>query len=163
MLEAFRPDLAPEEGERNMLIGLDTILTGSLSELMSWAEAPVGLPPDPFHPERPCNAITTFDREGAELVWGAFKASNGMKNVSYKGAPSEMILLRSLWEEHAWPMIDPAGEACLSYKMDVQHKRRDWREEGVMIYFHGRPKPQDLVEGSELKKVWETGHRIEEL
>lgn len=157
VLEMFRPCLWPESGERHVAVGLDTILVGRLDWLFAWHHAPVGLPMDPYQKATVCDAVISWDRAGAALVWAEFQDSlkDGMKRHHYAGRPSEMALLRDLWGRAKWPTFDDThpGE-LLSYKAHVCKGRKDWRRSSV-VYFHGEPKPADLDPSDPLRGVWE--------
>lgn len=145
--EVFRPDLAPRAGERNLFVGLDTVFVDDARWLFEWDHAPVGLPLDPYHAPERCDAVVSYDAEGAALVWAAYEESrdrDGMRADLYAGKPSEMALLRRLSREHGWPPLEPGFHRLRSYKVHGSQ-----RVQGTtVVYFHGTPKPQDLPEGN---------------
>lgn len=156
MLEVFRPNLWPEGDDRYMLIGLDTVLVGDCDWLFEWDKHPVGLPLDPFHAPIPCDAVVTWNREGAEIVWKAFLKSKktGMKKHLLKGKPSEMQLLRDLFVAHKWQTLEREPKKLLSYKVHVAPRRSNEFMEASVVYFHGRPKPHQLPPTNPVRKAW---------
>lgn len=138
LCEVFRPDLAPALGERDLFIGLDTVFVGDATWLFDWNHSPVGLPLDPYHAPERCDAVVSFDRAGAELVWSAYEASrdaDGMRQDHYAGRPSEMALLRRLSKEHDWTALEPGFHKLRSYKVHGNE-----RIDGTsVVYFHGTP------------------------
>lgn len=156
MLEAFRPDMWPAEGERIVHMDLDTVIVGDCDWLWEWDKAPLGFPLDPYRRDTICSGIRTWDRRGAQIMWEAYLEAkkNGMSAYKIRGAPSEMMLMRKVWRDHGWPTLEPEPEKLLSYKVHVK-KGADWQKASA-VYFHGSPKPQDLPEGDPLRMVWES-------
>lgn len=138
ILEAFRPDLHPEPGERLVMVGLDTCITGPCGWLWEWNLSPVGLPLDPYHAPKPCNAVMTWDASGARDVWGEFKASGNMHAYRLCGVPSEMALLRALYVARGWKPLEEEPKRLRSYKV------HGYSAEASLIYFHGRPKMDQI-------------------
>lgn len=155
-LEIYRPDLSPAAGWRNVAVGLDTVFTGDASWLWHWSESPVGLPLDPFYAPDVCDGVASFDAEGARVVWDAYELAkpDGMKNylMGGKSQPSEMLLLRTLYERHAWKPLEYRPERLLSYKVHVRKHKMSGAD---VVYFHGRPKPGDLPPNDPIRQVWE--------
>ena len=167
MLEPYRPGL--RSSERSLLVGLDTIVVGNCDWLFEWDEAPMGLPWDPFQKETVCDAVVTWDKHGAEIVWEAFLKSrkDGMKCHLLFGRPSEMILFRDLWTQLGWPTLELTPKRLLSYKCHVKGRSgrdRSW-DKASIVYFHGNPKPCHLHKTHPLRQEWERietelhGHR----
>lgn len=150
VLEAFHPDLAPAEGERNLLVGLDTVFTGDCEWLFEWDKAPVGIPLDPLCPPEACDAVITYDREGAALVWAEFERTRGtgMKEHFFAGAPSEMALLRNLRAALGWEVLEAEPRLLRSYKV------HGYDPCASIVYFHGKPRPGDLPEGDPVRALW---------
>lgn len=153
MLEAFRPTLWPKQGERNLLVGLDTVLTGDCDWLFEWDKSPVGLPLDPYNAPQVCNAVVSYDAEGAAIVW---RARGRVADTKYAGVPSEMALLRKLYVEQGWSPLEDTPTKLLSYKVHVRDRRRSLHNASV-VYFHGRSKPADLPEDDPVRRMWD-GH-----
>lgn len=158
VLEAFRPDLRPKFCDRFLLVGLDTVFINDFSWLFEWDHAPVGIPRDPFDTKTVCDAVISFDKQGAKIVWDFYLkevARNQMKDHLLARKPSEMMLLRTLSKVHKWKNLDETNPGMLlSYKAHVVRDRRLWRNSSI-VYFHGHPKPADLPKESEIRKVWE--------
>ena len=157
VFEAFDAELWPKGNERCVLVGLDTIITGDIGWLFEWRESDVGLPLDPYYAPEFCDAVVTYNRAGAALVMQRYlrEAGAGRMNSHYTlaGRPSEMVLLRAMAKEHEWAPLEAEPRRLLSYKQHVLKEGRDWREASV-TYFHGDPKPHQLPEDDDLKKVW---------
>jgi len=149
--EAFHPDLWPEEDGRLVLLDLDLILVGDCEWIGRWDLATVGLPLDPFFPDRVCSTVVTADRKGAELLWEA-AVHVYPQDYKYMGQPSEMALLRVMAKSHCWEPLEPAPSRLLSYKAHVK-KGHSWTDASI-VYFHGEPKPADLDDREVLKSLW---------
>lgn len=156
LCESWAPDLWPKKGERALFVGLDTIFVSDCSWLFEWKKSPVGLPHDPYEKPLPCDAVVSYDREGAALIWNEFLHSRGdrMANHLYAGRPSEMALLRNLSKKYGWEPLEEVSSQLLSYKADVIARGVRWQKSSL-VYFHGTPKPADLEEHELLKKVWQ--------
>lgn len=156
VFEAFHPDAPRSDTGRTILVGLDTIITGSLDWLATWDESPVGLPLDPYCAPVPCDAVVTFNAEGARMVWERYvreRDADRMARYRLHGCPSEMHLLRGMYAEHGWKPLEPEPERLLSYKVHVARDGCPW-DEASMVYFHGHPKPADLPEDHPLRERW---------
>lgn len=156
MCECFHPDYWPQPGDRVLAIGLDSIITGSLDWLFEWNEAPCGFIRDPLVPETISNAVMTFDRQGAVRLWDAFlnareKKFEGMKIFDL---PSEMMMMRKLWEKERWPLLEEEPRRLLSYKVD----REKFAPEASVVYFHGNPKPHALEKDDPIYRFWGSGN-----
>lgn len=158
VLEAFRPGLRPPDGDRVLLVGLDTVIVGDCEWLFEWRDAPIGLPLDPYHHPEVCDAVVTFDAEGADLVWSAFLESrkDEMRGDLFMGKPSEMALLRRLRARYGWDTLEPEPRGRLmSYKV---HVLPDFAFDGAsIVYFHGEPKPDELDTRNPIRREWERG------
>lgn len=165
VLEGFRPGLQPKEGERVVMVGLDTVFVGDSSWLFDWNEAPIGLPLDPYHDPEPCDAVIVVSPDGAWTVWNYFIAEakrNKMKDHLMAGVPSEMMLLRHLSKVHGWAKLEPRATRLLSWKVHLNKNlftpktiSPRWPSGTSLVYFHGRPKPADLPEEDPIRKEWE--------
>ncbi len=144
MLDIFNPIRWPTGDDRCLMIGLDTVFLNDPSWLFEWSGGPVGLPLDPYHPKLACDAVVSYDRYGAEMIWGRYQheLKTRMKSCLYRGKPSEMALLRKLFAENRWDPIEPKPERLLSYKAHVL-KGKPFTK-ATAIYFHGHPKPHSL-------------------
>jgi len=155
VLEIFAPDLRPAEGQRHLAVGLDTVFISDPSWLFQWCAAPVGLPRDPIFTKTVCDAVISFDAEGASIVWDEFQRASDSRMSRYlmMNRPSEMMLLRSLWDKYQWPMLEPEPRQLLSYKCHVQ--KTGLCPETSVVYFHGRPKMIDLPQTDPIRMEWE--------
>ena len=154
--EAFFPDYWPEPDERVLWMGLDTVIMGDPSWLYLWDESPVGLPLDPYATPQPCDAVISFDRQGAEIIWRAYQevAVNKMRDFLMGTNPSEMYLLRHLYKIHGWAPLEEHPKKLLSYKQHVLCEGLDPLETDI-VYFHGNPKLPDLTKGNPVRMEWE--------
>lgn len=135
-------------GQRVLLVGLDTVFVRNSDWLFDWDASPVGLPADPYNLEGPpCDAVVTFNAEGARVVWNHFREcheSSAPFRHLYGGRPSEMVLLQHLFEREGWRRIEGTKmERLVSYK-GGNVALKGVPEEATLVYFHGSPKPQDL-------------------
>jgi hypothetical protein len=149
MMQIYGPEHRPEEGERILAVGMDTIITGDIDWLFEWDEAPCGFPYDPYVTDTICNGVSTFDRKGADILWKAYLSQDFDNDDMWMGnKPSEMMLMRKVWKEHGWPVLDDS--TLFSFKAHYQQKR-----EGTpcIVYFHGIPKPHDI--GGPLRFMWD--------
>ena len=163
VLEAFQPKLMPLEGDRTLLVGLDTVPMGDLRWLFN-TKGPVTLPMDPLFQDEVCDAVIVFNRTGAKKVWQRYldeKAKNGMQDFLMAGKPSEMMLLRKMYEEgEDWTVFEESPQRLLSYKAHVAATtgprigRPLSLEHASIVYFHGRPKLRDLPDSDPVKRGW---------
>jgi hypothetical protein len=146
LLEAFRPDLGIERG---FLLGLDTVIVGSLAPLAGYS-GEFAMLSDPYNPTLLCNGVTAFSRDGGARAWEAWRAS-GTQRFELGGLPSEMVFLRD-----AFPAAERLDRLypgqIASYKCHV-------RPEGLgadvrVVYFHGQPKPDELLAESWVREHW---------
>jgi len=155
-MEAFAPENAPPPGERYVLFDLDQIIVGPCDWLWDWDEAPLGMPRDPYVPEKPCSTVVSYDNVGAAMMWEAYHSVDGSRFALPKGGQdrfSEMEVMRYLFAENDWPFLEDEPRRLLSYKVHVTKKRMSWNRASI-VYFHGRPKPQDLPSAA-LRGTWE--------
>jgi hypothetical protein len=157
MLEVFREGLRPKMGRRHILVGLDTVFVGNSKWLFDWDKSPIGLPLDPYKAPLPCNAVTTFNFEGAAFIWDAFEVAktDGFKDYMMFGCASEMSLLRFLYEQEKWYPLEPRAKKLLSYKVHWNQMRNPFLESPSMVYFHGRPKPHEMTPHDPVRRIWE--------
>ncbi len=178
MLQAFSPDfcewagiymdwhhLNRQQRPRALIVGLDTVVMKNIDWLMAFAPSPIVMPPNPAHGKLAngvCNAVVNYNREGADLVWKAYEEVRAVhasgqamdRSLMMGSCFSEMQLLRQLWNEHQWARVDSPPARLVSYKYHLRHL--GWDLEKVdMVYFHGRPKPQDLDLSNPIRREWE--------
>ena len=155
IMEVFSPANRPKGNTRHVWMGLDTVLVGNCDWLFQWNTSPMGLPIDPINPARACNAVMSYNEEGADIAWEAYevaKAKNGMNDFRLQGQPSEMQLLRFLCKRERWRPLEIKPKQLLSYKSHVT-KGAPWRGASV-VYFHGVPKPHELPLQDPIRKEW---------
>lgn len=159
MMQIFSPAHRPARGERILAVGLDTIIVGDCDWLLGWDEADLGWIRDPLSPGTISNSVMTFNSLGAELLWDRYqeaKAQNFPARYRIFDQPSEMMIQRSIYEEHPFPLLEEEPRRLLSYK---KHTREGvfWPGGRVsVVYFHGSPKPHELEMGNPLLDMWDT-------
>lgn len=110
-------------GERLVLMGLDTVITGDLTEIFAY-QGELAVPRDPYLPQSPCNGVVL--QKGARNDITLSKASN------------DMVALQDF--EHEW-LDDLFPGQILSYKVHVRGKEV---VDPRIIYFHGIPKQHEV-------------------
>jgi len=151
MMEMYRPELV---GERSILIGLDTLFVGDLSDIESF-DNEIIVPKDPFHPEHLCNALVSVSNFYSKKLWDSWLKTRekDLNNKKYEisGQWSEMEWLRdnvkdaSYWE-------DLAPNQIVSYKAHCKNGEPD--EKAKIVYFHGYPKQHNLSSKGWVLKNW---------
>lgn len=164
VLEAFG---LPPDKDRTLLIGLDTVPINDISWLFDWDESPVGLPWDPLFTDVACDAVVTFNNEGAQQVTQRYSKErlNGMKDYLMGIRPSEMMLLRAMFKENKWSALEPfPPKKLLSYKAHVKPVCGPFLgvgpiplDEASIVYFHGTPKPGELPLEDPIGQIWRNG------
>lgn len=151
--EAFRPDLGVESG---ILVGLDTVITGDLSDICALDGSDIFAPRDPYKLRMPCNALVRFNAAGADYLWSEWNRDRAYwrGECVYAGHPSEMVFLRRLWPRADWQYIDDLlpGQV-VSYKVHV--RSQGGGKDARVVYFHGNPKPCDLPASDPVRLAWE--------
>lgn len=112
-------------GTRLVLMGLDTVITGSLDEIFAYA-GELAVPRDPYLKKVPCNAVV--------LQHGA------RPDISIVKSSSDMTALESFkfeWLDDLFP-----GD-ILSYKVHVKNREHGYPK---IVYFHGIPKPHEVTD-----------------
>jgi len=69
VMEAFRPGLGKG---RRFIIGLDTLITNNIDELLNW-RGECGLLTDPFEPHTICNGIGLFSAAEVKRIWNLWQ------------------------------------------------------------------------------------------
>lgn len=156
VFEVVRSNLRPRMGKRHIWVGLDTIFMSNAQWLFDWDESIVGLPRDPLYPHKACNAVWTWNYEGAAFVWDAYEVAkkDGMKDYLLFDRPSEMQLLRFLCKSGGWKPLENNPKKLLSYKAHVLQGVNPWKTHATMVYFHGKPKPSDLPPKNRIRLEW---------
>lgn len=120
-----------------ILVGLDTIVTGSIDHLADYClkEDTIALPRDPYHLTRACNGVALIP-EGQQHVWRNHRGENDME------------WLRT--QDHVF-IDDIFPGQVSSYKGRARdHGLGDTR----ICYFHGAEKPHQLSEVAWIKENW---------
>lgn len=160
IMEVFRGDLhsGKDTKDRVILCGLDTMFVGPADWLFEWTEAPVGLPCGPGRKGGvPCNAIVSFNAEGARILWDEYLKCREKKPFPHAmaGKPSEMQLMREVWKRKHWPLIEKDGDGrMLSYTWWRLEIDADNAKGCSVVYFHGGMKPRNLPDNHALRKNW---------
>lgn len=140
LMEMFRPDVV---GERAILVGLDTVIVGDLADIDGIQEDAV-FPRDPYHAPALCNALVSVSALGAETIWDCWQSEReeALDDPQFLnfGAFSEMLWMRERLEPDAW-LDDLVPGQVVSYKV---HCGDGLPLDARVVYFHGRPKPQDV-------------------
>ncbi len=142
LMEMYRPDLC--SGNR-FTIGLDTIITGPIDNILKSHVSKLAVCTDPYHPHLICNAVTLSTPEFCEEFWGMWNGNeyNLMKECTLFGAPSEMVLLRKYYGNS--PKLDTMFPGIVSYKAHIVPMNVAVEDTSI-IYFHGHPKPHQVNE-----------------
>lgn len=113
-----------------ILVGLDTIVTGNIDHLVDYClEAnTIALPADPYHPQTVCNGVALVPA-GQRQIFDAWRGENDMQWL--RGQPYKILDLLFRGQ-------------ILSFKGHVRGK--DELGDARIVYFHGTPKPHDLVD-----------------
>ena len=124
------------KADRLVLMGLDTIIVGDLTELFAYRGA-LAIPRDPYRPQNPCNAVVL---------------STTREDIAESNATSDMNALELFEHEY---LDDLFPGQVLSYKAHVRDGNGDALPEGVrIIYFHGEPKPHLLTDRKWIQENW---------
>jgi len=112
-----------------ILVGLDTIVLGSVDHLASYCltHDKLALPRDPFDPKVACNGVALIP-EGHQYVYRNWRGEN------------DMIYLRT--QEHDY-IDDLFPGQVVSYKV---HVKKNGLGNAKIVYFHGQEKPHELDE-----------------
>lgn len=146
LMEWYHPKVC---NTRRVTMGIDTIITGPLDDIFDYdlKEHNLGVCQDPYWPEEICNAMTIAEPSFCNEFWNYWinNEKEILKNCDlFPGAPSEMVVLRSLYGDS--PRIDTIFKGrILSYKA---HVRDHWDRlaDTSIVYFHGSPKPHQVNE-----------------
>ena len=153
IIEKFRPDLT--RGKR-FTLGLDTIITSNIDDICSFG-GPMGMISDTMDTGRVCNGITIADSKSCDYVWNIWTNRREWVYNTFTildGVPSEMMLLRDLFDQGGHcPRLDKIyPNKIFSYKMQFRHNP-DLLETASIVYFHGDPKPHQLM-NTKLLEHW---------
>ena len=174
LMELYRPDLC--EGIR-FTVGLDTIITGPLDDILKSQVSKLAVCTDPIYPDKICNAVTLSTPEFCEEFWGMWEGNETKLIPESKlilenapPVPSEMVLMRKYYGDS--PCIDKVfPHRILSYKVHVVENERPVERlkgesitiyerrlalinQSSIVYFHGYPKPHHIVEQRWVQENW---------
>ena len=174
LMEMYRPDLC--EGIR-FTIGLDTIITGPIDDIVTSSVSKFAACTDPMYPKQICNAVTLSTPEFCEEFWGMWEGNETklipeskliLENVA--PVPSEMVLMRKYYGDS--PCIDKVfPHRILSYKVHVVENERPVERlkgesitiyerrlalinQSSIVYFHGYPKPHQIIHERWVQENW---------
>lgn len=120
-----------------ILVGLDTIVTGSIDHLADFCltSSMLALPEDPFHPVTVCNGVALVPA-GCREVFSLWNGENDMEWM----------------RRQRFKVIDTLFPGqVVSYKGTAKHYGlRDAR----IVYFHGHEKPHELPEVEWIGRHW---------
>ena len=158
LMEVYRPELC--EGIR-FTVGLDTIITGRLDDILTSTFLKLAVCTDPFHPKKICNAVTLSTPEFCEEFWGLWEG-NEVKLIpqsilhQWGQAPSEMVLLRKYYGNS--PCIDKVfPNRIISYKVNCDDNnilQQEVIDQASIVYFHGHPKPHQIIHERWVQENW---------
>ena len=120
-----------------ILVGLDTIVTGSIDHLADYClnSDTVAVPRDPYAPERACNGVALIP-EGQQHVWRNHRGEN------------DMDWMRQ--QEHVF-IDDLFPGQVQSFKGSVRNRGLgDTR----ICYFHGEEKPHQITHVPWVREHW---------
>ena len=131
LMEAFRVT-----GDPVMMLGLDTIITGDLDEILDHRPK-FAMLKDPYQPQRMCNGVTMW-QDRRDLYDRIVKEGIG-RDCYMGGHPSEMLWLAK--HGHPTDLADRFPGQIKSYKAEV---KKGGIEDARIVYFHGREKPHEI-------------------
>lgn len=146
MIRAKTPDYSTciepfRYGVPMILVGLDTVITGSIDHLGAYClmHDTLALPKDPYDKTRSCNGVCLIP-QGHQYVYRNWQGQNDM----------EWLRL----QKHAY-IDDLFPGQVLSYKGDIQKKNNNELPDNArIVYFHGDDKPHELTELPWIKRHW---------
>lgn len=153
LMEMFRPEVVGDEGA--LLVGLDTIITGDLSNIEYACHRHDAIAPlDPYRKPDICNAAIWITHWRALEIWEkwAISRDEDFRDHTYRfmGEFSEMLWLRHNLGEHVlWDEILPG--AIQSWKADLN--RGNPKKDTAIVYFHGAGKPH-TIDAEWIKEHW---------
>lgn len=143
LAEAWRPGLV-EEGTRIVVLGLDTIIVGDIEEIITTdLSSGIGLLRDPYAPDQIGNMVGIYDHGVSGALWKRWQQTQGLNDQNF--------LRRNVGIPGSTLLNDRFPGQILSYKVDMrspQFGSREGEKQNVrIVYFHGRPKPNEVVDG----------------
>lgn len=116
--------------EPMILVGLDTIIVRNIDHLADYCLSAdkIALPRDFKHPDRSINGVALVPK-GWRRIYDEWSGENDMEWL----------------RNYPWrPLNDEFPAQVVSYKMDVRWRADVLPAEARIVYFHGKPKAQDL-------------------
>jgi len=138
-MEFYRPDL--QLGQM-ILLGLDTVITGPLDDLVEYAGEYI-VPRDPYFPKLWCNGITGCSQSRSDMIWDRWVNHRGEIRLMC-GKLSQLNWLRDNLGMEPDLYDDLTPGQVVSYPCHVTGKMRDACEARV-VYFHGESKPHNAT------------------
>jgi hypothetical protein len=151
LAEAWRDDYTER---RICVLGLDTIITGNIDEIVQ-TELPtgIGLLRDPFATHQVGNMVGLYDRAACDSLWRQWRSNPNRSETE------QNFLRRYVGIDNSTLLNDKYPGQILSYKVDIRGGK--WggsegdKEKLKILYFHGNPKPDTVVEKSPwFKENW---------
>jgi hypothetical protein len=131
-IEPYRLDLPM------ILVGLDTIIVRNIDHLAEYCLTgeKVALPRDPYKPERSINGVALVPA-GQRYIFDQWRGENDME-----------WLRKFPWQpiDDLWP-----GEVLSLKFHDV---RRKGLQDARIVYFHGNPKPNEMLANDWVRENW---------
>lgn len=151
IMEAFRVDIGEN---KRFIIGLDTIFTGNIDNILSF-NGECGLLTDPYHPKEVCNGVGIFQPELCQEIWEEWTTNQAKwkKKALYDGRLSEMKFLQIYIGDEAARLDRLNPQQIQSYKCHYRLFNPEHKRKAKIVYFHGTPKPHEIEE-EELKQHW---------
>jgi hypothetical protein len=124
--------------EPMILVGLDTLIIRNIDNLSHYCLTAdkIALPRDPYQPDRSINGVALVPA-GQRRIWDEWDGSD------------DMTWLRK--QDTAF-MDDLFPGAARSFK--AHDVRRKGTQGAQVVYFHGFPKPNDLINDKMVRKHW---------
>jgi len=143
LAEAWRDDYT----ERKIcVLGLDTIICGNIDTIID-TKCEIGLLRDPYAPTQVGNMVGLYSQKACEMLWRQW-------NIKPHGMTDQNFLRKYVGIDRCTLLNDKYPGEILSYKVHVKQKEID-REKLKILYFHGNPKPDAVMETEPwLKDYW---------
>lgn len=143
-LYLFAPNVFPK-GERVLYLDLDTLITGRLDEIASYA-GEFAILRDFYRPNGWQSSVMAWEAGMMGHIWAGW---NGLQRPDYQGGDQVIVELfqprADLWQE-----LFP--DLFVSYKISDG----DYPRKASVVVFHGKPRPHEVVEGW-VPDVWKVG------
>lgn len=152
IMEVFRSDIGEN---RRLVLGLDTIITGNIDHILDY-DGECGLLTDPYHTSTICNGVGIFSHEQCKAFWKEWSENlkEWKQKALYGGRLSEMEFLRQTVGKTADRLDKIFPNEIQSYKVHYKNSSEEIRNQAKIVYFHGRPKMQELPIDAPILKHW---------